>query len=122
ATGEGFLGDLERIDVVALDTGAGTCVVRVVADRRRDRRTRGVAGAAVGGAATAGAVVGAVALGPWLLLAAPATVAIGAGIAVSGRRRARRVEGEIDRVLDSVHHGDRPVRLGPDLARRVARR
>src|SRR4029077_9103498 len=47
ATGEGYLGDLERIDVVALDTGAGTCVVRVFADRRRERRTRGAAGAAV---------------------------------------------------------------------------
>jgi hypothetical protein len=122
ATGEGHLGDLERIDVVALDTGAGTCVVRVIADRRRERRARGVAGAAVGGVTTVGAVVGAVALGPWLLLAAPATVAVGTGIAVSGRRRARRVEGEIDRVLDSVEHGHRPVRLAPDLARRALHR
>ena len=89
ATGEGHLGDLERIDVVGLDTGVGTCVVRVIADRRRERRARGVAGAAVGGVTTAGAVVGAVVLGPWLLLVAPATVAVGAGIAVSGRRRAR---------------------------------
>jgi hypothetical protein len=120
ATGEGYLGDLERIDAVALDTGTGSCVVRVIADRRRDRRHRGVAGAAVGTAATAGAVVGAVALGPWLLLAAPATVAVGTGIAVTGRRRARRVEGEIDRVLDSVEQGARPVRLGPDIARRMA--
>src|SRR3954469_24326225 len=44
ATGEGYLGDRERIDAVALDTGADTCVVRVIADRRRDRRHRGVAG------------------------------------------------------------------------------
>jgi hypothetical protein len=120
ATGEGFLGDLERIDAVALDTGTGTCVVRVMADRRRDRRSRGVAGAAVGTAATAGAVVAAVAIGPWLVLAAPATVAVGTGIAVSGRRRAQRVEVEIDRVLDSVDHGTRPVRLASDIARRVA--
>ena len=119
ATGEGHLGDLERIDVIGLDTGVGTCVVRVIADRRRERRARGVAGATVGGVTTAGAVVGAVVLGPWLLLVAPATVAVGAGIAVSGRRRARRVEGEIDRVLDSVEHGDRPARLVPHLARRA---
>jgi hypothetical protein len=122
ATGEGYLGELERIDVVGLDTGVGTCVVRVIADRRRERRARGVAGAAVGGVTTAGAVVGAVVLGPWLLLVAPATVAVGTGIAVTGRRRARRVEGEIDRVLDSVEHGDRPARLGSDLARRALRR
>jgi hypothetical protein len=120
ATGEGYLGDLERIDAVALDTGTGTCVVRVIADRRRDRRNRGVAAAAVGAASTAGAVVAAAAFGPWLLLAAPATVAVGTGIAVGGRRRARRVEGEIDRVLDSVERGSRPVRLAPDIARRIA--
>ena len=122
ATGEGYLGDIERIDAVALDTGTGTCVVRVTADRRRERRTRGVAGAAVGGVTTAGAIVGAVALGPWMLLAAPATVAVGAGIAAGGRRRARQVEGEIERVLDSIEHGDRPTRLAPDLARRVVHR
>jgi hypothetical protein len=29
------------------------------------------------------------------------------------------VEGEIDRVLDSVEHGLRPIRLAPDIARRV---
>jgi hypothetical protein len=122
ATGEGYLGDVERIDAVALDTGTGTCIVRVIADRRRERRTRGVTGAAVGGVTTAGAIVGAVAFGPWLLLVAPATVAVGAGIAASGRRNARRVEGEIDRVLDSVEHRERPTRLAPDVARRVVNR
>jgi hypothetical protein len=121
-TGEGYLGDLERIDIVALDSGAGTCLVRVAADRRSERRVRGVTGAAVGTVATAGAVVGALALGPFLLLTAPVTVAAGAGIAVSGRRRARRVASEIDRVLDSVDHGVRPTRLAPDLAKRVVKR
>ena len=47
-TGEGYLGDLQRIDVVALDSGTGTCVVRVAADRRRERRVRSATGAAVG--------------------------------------------------------------------------
>ena len=64
----------------------------------------------------------AAALGPLLLLVVPATVAAGAGIAVSGRRRARRVAGEIDRVLDSVDHHLRPTRLVPELAQRVVRR
>jgi len=121
-TGEGYLGDLERIDVVVLDSGAGTCLVRVAADRRAERRVRGATGAAVGTVTTAGTVLAAVALGPLLLLVAPVTVAAGAGIAVSGRRRARRVQGEIDRVLDSVDHQLRPTRLVPDLAQRVVRR
>ena len=80
---------------------------------------RNATGAAVATVATAGAVVGAVVVGPLLLLAAPVTVAAGAGIAATGRRRARQVAGEIDRVLDSVGHGARPTRLAPELARRV---
>jgi hypothetical protein len=46
-TGEGYLGDLQRIDFVGLDTGAGTCVVRRAGDRRpssRAARPRGAAG------------------------------------------------------------------------------
>jgi hypothetical protein len=121
-TGEGYLGDLQRIDVVALDSGTGTCVVRIAADRRRERRVRSATGVVVATATTAGAVVGAAALGPLLLLVAPVTVAAGAGIAMSGRGRAKRVAGEIDRVLDDVEHGARPVRLVPDLARRVVGR
>lgn len=120
-TGEGYLGDLERIDVVAVECGAGTCVVRVAADRRHERRVRGATGAAVATVTTMGVVVGAVAVGPLLLLAAPVTVAAGTGIAARGRHRARRVAGEIDRVLDSVDHGTRPTRLAPELAKRVVR-
>ena len=120
-TGEGYLGDLERIDVVAVECGSRTCVVRVAADRRHERRVRGATGAAVATVTTAGVVLGAVALGPLLLLAAPVTVAAGTGIAASGRHRARRVADEIDRVLDSVDHRTRPTRLAPDLAKRVVR-
>ena len=49
ATGEGHLGDLQRIAATARDTGTGTCVVRVEADRRRDRTVRVASGVAVGG-------------------------------------------------------------------------
>jgi hypothetical protein len=95
--------------------------VRVAADRRRERRIRGAAGATVATATAAGAIVGAALLGPVVLLAAPVSVVAGTGIAVGGRRRARRVQGEIDRLLDSVEHGARPTRLGTDLARRALR-
>lgn len=121
-TGEGYLGDLERIDVVAAETGTGSCVVRVAADRRRERRARGAAGAAVAAVTTAGVVVGAIALGPLLLLAAPATVAAGAGISIGGRGRARLLAGEIERVVAHVEGDVRPTRLAPDLAKRVVRR
>jgi hypothetical protein len=121
ATGEGYLGDLERIDVAVRATGTGTSLVRVAADRRAERRVRGATGVAVGTAGTTGAVLVALVLGPVLLVAAPVTVAAGAGVAATGRRRARRVAGEIDRVHDSVAHGDRPLRLAPDLAKRVVR-
>jgi hypothetical protein len=120
-TGEGYLGDLAKIDVTAVDCGEGACVVRVAADRRRERRIRGAAGATVATVTAAGAVVGAALLGPVVLLAAPVSVVAGTGIAVGGRRRARRVAGEIDRLLDSVEHGARPTRLGTDLARRALR-
>jgi hypothetical protein len=120
-TGEGLLGDLARIDATAVDSGTGSCVVRVTADRRRERRLRGAAGAAVAGATTAGAVVGAVLLGPLALLAAPVSLLAGTGIALGGRRRARQVADEIDRLLHHVEHGARPTRLTTDLARRVIR-
>jgi hypothetical protein len=118
-TGEGYLGDLERIDVVAVDSGTGTCLARVAADRRRERRVRGAAGAAVATVTTAGAVVGALALGPLVLLALPATVASGAGVAVGGRSSARRLADELGRVVGCVEGGVRPTRLAPDLAKRV---
>ncbi len=44
ALGEGRLGDLDRVAVIARDTGAGTCVVRVEADRRKDRSVHAAAG------------------------------------------------------------------------------
>jgi hypothetical protein len=122
ATGEGYLGDLERIDATAVDAGERTCVVRVAADRRRERRFRGAAGAAVVTVTSAAAAVGAVVLSPVLLVAAPVSAVAGAGIAVGGRRRATRLAGVLDRVLDSVEHGVRPTRLGTHFAKRVVDR
>ena len=124
ATGEGGLGDLDRIDVAAVDCGEGSCVVRVAADRHRERRVRAAAGAAVATVTTAGVVVAAALVAsPVLLAAAPVTaVAAGAGVAATGRRRAARVAGELERVLDDVEHGVRPTRLAPHLARRVTGR
>jgi hypothetical protein len=118
-TGEGHLGDLERIAATARDTGTGTCVLRVEADRRRDRAMRVASGIVVGGAATAGVVGVAVATIPLVLVAAPVAVAAGCGVAATGRRRARRVVLELDRVIDAVDQHVEPARLRVDLVRRV---
>jgi hypothetical protein len=119
ATGEGRLGDLQRIAATARDTGNGTCVVRIEADRRRDRTVRVASGVAVGGAATAGVVGVALVTAPLLLLAAPVAIAAGCGIAATGRGRANRVVRELDRVIDAVEQQMQPVRLRTDVYRRV---
>jgi hypothetical protein len=120
ATGEGRLGDMRRVAATVCDTGTGTCVVRVEADRRVDRTTHAATGVFVAGAGTAGVVVAALLAGPLLLLAAPVTVAAGVGVAATGRSRAGRVEREVGRVLDAVDQHARPARLSVDVARRVA--
>lgn len=122
ATGEGHLGDLHRVAVTARDTGTGTCVVRVEADRRHDRGVHAAAGAVVAGAGTAGVVVAALATAPVVLLVAPLTIVAGAGLAATGRGRAARVEREVTRVIDAVDQHARPARLRVDVIRRVAGR
>ena len=85
ATGEGHLGEVRRIEARAVDTGTGTCVVRIAADRKRDRRVRGVAGAVVATLGT-GVIVGlAVVTAPLMLAVAPLAMVAGAGVAATGR-------------------------------------
>ena len=55
ATGEGQLGRLHRVVAAAEDTGAGTCIVRIEADRSTERRTMAGEGAAVTAVGTLGA-------------------------------------------------------------------
>ena len=119
ATGEGHLGDLQRIAATARDTGTGTCVVRVEADRHRDRTVRVASGVAVGGAAAVGVVGVALVTAPLVLLAAPVAIAAGCGIAATGRARANRVVREVDRMIDAVDQQVEPARLRADVYRRV---
>ncbi len=122
ALGEGLLGDLDRVAVIARDTGAGTCVVRVEADRRKDRSVHAAAGAVIATAGTAGVVLAALAAAPVVLLAAPLTIVAGASVAATGRSRAARVEREVGRVIDAVDQHARPARLRVDVMRRMAGR
>jgi hypothetical protein len=119
ATGEGRLGDLARVEAVAVDTGSGTSAVRIVADRRKDRAVRATIGAVTAAAGTTVVVGVAAVSAPVVLLATPLAVAVGTGVASSGRRAATDVRAELERLLDAVDHADTPARLGPDVVRRV---
>ncbi len=123
ATGEGRLGDVQRLTVTVRDSGMGTCAVRVMVDRVIDRRAWGSAGSAVaiGGTATVVVAVSIVA-SPLILLATPIAVGAGAAVAARGRRRSKRTTREIERLLASVHEQSDPTRLRSDVARRVVGR
>ena len=121
-TGEGRLGHVRRIAVAAQDTGTGTSVVRIEADRADDRRTVAAQGTAVAVVGTMGVVTTAVVLAPAVLLATPVAVLAGVGVAARGRQRAKRVGDEVERVLDAVDQRSSPTRLTTDAVRRVANR
>lgn len=122
ATGEGRLGDLERVSVRATATGSGTCIVRITGDRSKDHRLFCAGGVAVAAAGTAGVVVAAVVVTPLVLLTTPAAVAAGVGVAARGRVRTVRTEREINRLLRAVKAEQPPTRLSIDVARRVTGR
>ncbi len=123
ATGEGGLGDVQRITVTVRDTRMGTCAVRVMVDRVIDRRVWGSAGSAVAVGGTATVIVAlTIVASPLILVAAPIAVAAGAVVAARGRRRATRTTREIERLLASVQKQSDPTRLRTDVARRVVGR
>ena len=66
-----------------------------------------------------GVVVAAVAVTPVVLLAMPAAMVAGAGMALTGRKRARNTEREIRRLLYAVGAGDDPKRLSVEVVRRA---
>jgi hypothetical protein len=118
ATGEGRLGDYRHVGATAEDIGTGSSAVRVTVDRQTDR-TLAAAGGAVVMAGGAGGAIAAAAAGPFVLLAAPFVIAGGVGVALSGRRRAKRTELEIARLLEAVADHDTPTRLRVEVAQRV---
>lgn len=119
ATGEGKLGDFERISAAARDTCIGSSVVRITIDRTANRRFAVGGGSVVAVGGMAGVVVAAVAATPVVLLAMPAAIVAGIGVALTGRQRARDTEREIRRLLDAVGAGADPTRLSVDVVRRA---
>jgi hypothetical protein len=122
ATGEGRLGDCDRINASARETGDGSSVVRITIDRSPNRRRAGGGGAVIAVGGTAGAIVAGVALTPFVLLAMPVAIVAGIGVASSGKKRARETEREARRLLDAVSAGAGPTRLRVDIVRRATGR
>jgi hypothetical protein len=122
ATGEGKLGDFERVDAAARDTGSGSSVVRITVDRTKNRRFAGGGGTVVAVGGMTGVVAVAVAATPLVLVAMPAAIVAGVGVALTGRKRARNTEREIRRLLDAVGVGADPTRLSVDVVRRATGR
>jgi hypothetical protein len=122
ATGEGKLGDFERVNAAVSDTGNGSSVVRITVDRTTNRRLLGGGGTVIAVGGVTGTVVAAAAATPVLLLAMPAAIAAGVGVALTGRKRARAAEREIRRLLDAVGAGADPTRLSVDVVRRATGR
>lgn len=119
ATGEGKLGDFERVGATARDTGSGSSMVRITVDRATNRRFAGAGASVVAVGGMTGVVVAAVAATPFVLLAMPTAIVAGAAVALTGRRQARDTEREIRRLLDAVRSGSGPTRLSVDIVRRA---
>ena len=119
ATGEGKLGDFEQVNAKARDTGSGSSVVRITVDRTTSRRFAGGGGTVIAVGGMSGIVVAAVAVTPVVLLAMPAAMVAGAGLALTGRKRARDTEREIQRLLYAVGAGVDPTRLSVEVVRRA---
>jgi hypothetical protein len=119
ATGEGKLGDFQRVNAAARDIGSGSSMVRVTVDRSTSRRFAGGGGTVIAVGGMTGLVVAAVAATPVVLLATPAAIVAGVGVALTGRKGARDTEREILRLIDAVDAGADPTRLSVDVVRRA---
>ncbi len=122
STGEGKLGDFERVNAAARETGNGSSVVRITIDRANNRRVAGGGGTVVAIGGMTGVVVAAVAASPVVLVAMPVAIVAGVGVALTGRKRARDAEREIRRLLEAVGAGVDPTRLSVDVVRRATGR
>jgi len=122
ATGEGKLGDSQRVDATARETGSGSSVVRVTVDRTTHRRIAGGGASVVAAGGVAGVVLAVVAAPPIALVALPISILVGSAMTSAGRRQARETEREIQRMLNAVTAGAAPTRLSVDVVRRVTGR
>lgn len=121
ATGEGRLGEVRSLRVMAREDGAGT-MIRVTVDRSAERNGWLTGGSSIALLGTGATVVGALAATPFILLAAPVALGAGAGMARAGRTSSDKTERELRRLLDAVGRRVTPTSLGQEIKRWVRRR
>jgi len=119
ATGEGKLGQFERVDAAARDTGNGSSLVRITVDRTNNRRIAGGGASALAVTGVTGAVVAAAAAAPIVLLAMPTAIVACTAVALTSRKQGRDTQREIRRLLEAVRAGNEPTRLSVDVVRRA---
>ena len=119
-SGDVGLAKVAVVEAYASAVDEGRTVVRLAADRSDQRTGLIVGGAVTSGVGVAAAGTVALVLTPVALVAVPVVAAAGAGVASVGRKQRALLADELDRVLDAVEHGLRPVTLSDDV-RRVLR-
>lgn len=120
ASGDVGLAKVAVVEAAASTVDDGRTVLRLVADRA-GQRTEVIAGGAVtSGIGLAATGTLALALTPFALVGLPVVAVAGAGVTSIGRKQRAMLADELDRVLDAVEHGVRPVTLSDDV-RRVLR-
>jgi hypothetical protein len=99
---------------------AGTAI-RLFADRSQQCAAQLAAGAALGAVGVAGLAAAAVVVSPLALAATPVVAVAAVATSRVGRRQARTIAVELERVLDMAERGVDPVGV-LDGVRRIARR
>lgn len=120
AAGDAGLSKLAKVQATASEVDEHRSVLRVVADRRSQRRGAAAAGAVAGGLGLVTATVAGAMVSPLLLItAAPLAIGAAAGVAKRGRRQEAALVIEIDAVLDAVERDLPPRSITQSLRRAV---
>lgn len=107
---------LERIEVHTSVVDEQRTLVRVLVSRRPQRTVALAGGATLGAAGVAAAAGAAVVATPLAIVGLPIAMS-GVMVARRGRRQANELNDDLERLIDLVERGSRPVSLSADLKR-----
>jgi hypothetical protein len=107
---------LERIEVHTSAVDAQRTLVRVLVSRRPQRSVALAGGASLGAAGVVAAAGAAVVATPLAVVGVP-IAASGLVVARRGRRQAGELIDDLERLIDLVERGSRPVSVSADLKR-----